>query len=417
MSNPDLPISILPGSALAPELRLLCACISPTHAVDPATGPQHLDWIQFLALATNHHVLPLVFKALKSAKAGHDNTASIRAILPPDGIPTEVMIQLQRLFMTIAAHNVQITATLHGIQQLIHSHGIDLIPIKGPSLAVLAYGDIAMRQFEDLDLLVRQEDLLRTVDLLEQVGYEFPWLPTTADRTRYLASRQDWSLHKPGGRAHLDLKPVLISHTLSMPQSVEFMAKSCRPLPLDDGQHLIAPGPEAMLLAVCLDGANEMWCKLSSIADVAALLTTYPDGDWHGLFKDAASLGQQRSLLVGVEIATALLGCPLPTAFRKESHQDPLACRLAGRVIAGIRKDPACRISTLRQCQFSYRTRERWRDRWRYVTRLLFVPNAIELNMLALPSALLILHSLIRPPRLAWDALRPGKRRRPRARR
>lgn len=348
----------------------------------------------------NHHVVPLAYQALKTA-----------AKRKAEVVPAEFLACFHRDYMAIAAHNLRATATLHRLQRLMEANGIRLVPIKGPALALLAYGSPSMRQFEDLDLVVRREDLLRAVGLLEQEGYVPREIPSTASRARYLASLQDWSLRKPGEALHLDLKPVLISHALSGPRTAEFLAQACRPLAMDGGRSLLAPGPEAMLLAVCLDGANEMWAKLSSVADAAMLLSAFPGADWAGLLREASRFGQKRSLWVGAQLAEILLACPLPEAFRPESRLDAAARRLAEMAAARLLAETSLQTGIVRQSRFALQTRERMRDRWRFLSRLLFVPGAVELNQMALPGALYPLYACLRPFRLAGDALRGRSRR------
>jgi hypothetical protein len=58
------------------------------------------------------------------------------------------------------------------------------------------------------------------------------------------------------------------------------------------------------------------------------------------------------------------------------------------------------------QCQFAFQTRERLRDRRRYIFRSLFVPSAMDLKLLPLPDALYPMYSCMRPFRLAWNAWR-----------
>ena len=379
-----------------PEMELLCACLAPGRMVVLPARP--VDWSRFLGLATNHHVLPPVQRALKTtAKTGQP-------------VPAEYLAYLQRLGVAISANNLRATAILRRLQERLAAAGIRLIPVKGPALAVLAYGDLALRQFEDLDLLVARGDLLRAVALLEQEGYTALELPPTADRERYLAWLQDWSLHKPGDPLHLDLKPVLISHTLCGPESAGFMAAACRPLPLRAGGTLLAPGPEAMLLAVCADGANEMWGKLSAVADVAALLAAFPGADWLGLLRDAGRFGLRRSLLIGVGLAEILLASPRPEPFRT-AREEPAAQRLALAAARRIRAEESLKTGMIRQTLFALRSRDRVRDRGRFLRRLLFTPGAVELSQIALPAGLYPLYSCLRPFRLAWDAWRGRSRR------
>ena len=337
------------GIGSTPEMDLLCACLAPGRLRRIADGQwegRSVDWPRFFALATNHHVVPLVYRALAADAA---NAA---------GIPAEWLAQFRSRRTAIAAYNLRATAMLHRHQRLMESQGIQLIP------------------------------------------------------ARYAAALQNWSLEKAGGPP-LDLKPVLVSHALTGPASAAFMAAACQRVPIDEKRFLWAPGPEAMLLAVCLDGASEMWFKLSSVADAGALLEKYADRDWENFLGAAVRLGQRRSLLVGAGLAEELLGCDLPPAFREGDRQDPVARRLARQAAERLRALAPRHAIVGRQNWFALRTRERLRDRLRFVSRTLFVPGAFELAALRLPGVLYPLHSLVRPVRLAWDLfVRKGRSRR-----
>ena len=54
------------------------------------------------------------------------------------------------------------------------SAGVPAMALKGPALAISAYGDLAMRVFADLDFMVRVEDLPRAAAALGRAGYSSP---------------------------------------------------------------------------------------------------------------------------------------------------------------------------------------------------------------------------------------------------
>ena len=218
-------------------------------------------------------------------------------------------------------------------------------------------------------------------------------------------------MHKPGKTPHVDLKPALISHALADRRATEYMVGACRSIALGDGRACFAPGPEAMLLAVCMDGANEMWAKLSSVADAAALLSNVAGADWAGLLRDAGRLGQKRSLLTGVLVAEQVLGCVLPEVFRKAAAGDSAARRLAKAAADRMLSERSLRTGAVRRAGYAFCTRDRLRDRARFLFRLLFVPGAADLNQMSLPDAWHPLYSCLRPFRLAWDAARGRARR------
>ena len=57
--------------------------------------------------------------------------------------------------------------------------GVEALVIKGPVLSVRCYGDPGLRQYGDLDLIVRDEDILRSTELMISLGYE-PVVPLKA---------------------------------------------------------------------------------------------------------------------------------------------------------------------------------------------------------------------------------------------
>lgn len=380
----------------SPEMALLLRCISPLPGTVEVAA---VDWARFQALATHHHLLPLVYRGLKSAA---DKGAAV---------PSEWLALLKHQAWKIAAFNLRATGILRRLQRLAREQGVTLIPVKGPALAVWAYGSTSLRQFEDLDLVVRPAELLAAVRLLEQEGYRLRELSPKADRHRYLASLQDWSLQRPGEAPHLDLKPVLISHTLCGPASTDTLLHASRRLATGDGGELESPGPEAMLLAVCMDGASESWPKLSAVADVAALLVTQSAADWTSLLAEAKRLGQLRSVLVGVALAELLLVCPVPPALAEAIGGDATARRLAYAAARPLAAGCLPRDGGVQAARFAWKTRDGWRGRLRFLRRLLFVPGAADLDWVALPSALYPLYAWLRPGRLAWDAMRRRPRR------
>jgi len=389
------------GGWASSEMELLCACLRPVNAGMAAAAVLRrvpaVAWPQFAALAANHHVIPLVCAALRAAaQAGGE-------------VPPEWRAQLRSRRTAIAAYNLRALATAQRLQRGLEAEGVALIPIKGPALALLAHGDVLARQFEDLDFIVRRGDLLKTVEWLERDGYRLRELSSRVSRICYRNSLQNWSFAK-SGQAPLDLKPVLISHALCGVDSADFMAEACRWLPIDERSRLLVPGPEAMLLAVCLDGINEMWIKLSSVADVAALLTKHAERDWGGFLEIAAQRGLRRVLLIGAGVAEELLSLEPPAAFREAVRRDPAARRLAREAAGRLRTEAPRHAVVVRQAGYALRSRERIRDRLRFVGRLLFVPGAGDLDRWRLPAALLPLLALARPFRLAWGVLAHGSR-------
>src|SRR5438132_10493948 len=144
------------------EFSLLLACAR--TQVDAESGQrireaaqQPLDWDRLIEASLTHGLMPLLYENLKTHCAD---------IVPPDRLN-----QLKDLFRKNAARTVLLTEELLGILELFAAEGIEAMPYKGPAIAVSIYGRLALRQFTDLDILVRKHDVWRSQQLLVSRGY------------------------------------------------------------------------------------------------------------------------------------------------------------------------------------------------------------------------------------------------------
>ncbi len=64
-----------------------------------------------------------------------------------------------------------LTRELLKLLGLFDAHGVRAIPYKGPTLAAIAYGNLALREFDDLDVLVDEPDVPKAKELLVSMGY------------------------------------------------------------------------------------------------------------------------------------------------------------------------------------------------------------------------------------------------------
>ncbi|MHC5830140.1 MAG: nucleotidyltransferase family protein, partial [Nostoc sp.] len=82
------------------------------------------------------------------------------------------MVQLQTLNRMNGLNNIAQTKELLKILALLEYRGIEAIAFKGPILASSVYGNVALRQFNDLDILVRLQDFWQTKAVLVGQGYQ-----------------------------------------------------------------------------------------------------------------------------------------------------------------------------------------------------------------------------------------------------
>ena len=73
--------------------------------------------------------------------------------------------------------------------QRFEREGILAIPYRGPTLALMAYCDLGLREFGDLDLLIRRQDLGPAKEMLLGEGFRLAYGLTASQEDRFLRLR------------------------------------------------------------------------------------------------------------------------------------------------------------------------------------------------------------------------------------
>ena len=165
---------------------------------------------------------------------------------------------------------------------------------------------------------------------------------------------------------------------------------------------------EDTVLALCAHGAKHAWDILGLVADVAAMVATSPDLDWHAIAARSEALGAGRMVRLGLRLAHDLLAAPVPSTAL--AARDPTAAALAREVTERLRGRATAELGIAETMRFHLRCLPRWRDRWRYLL-LTFTPTSADWEALPEPAWLFPVWYAIRPVRLAWGALARRRRR------
>src|ERR1700722_3813264 len=114
-------------------------------------GP--LDWVDVIGTATRHGVETLLYSNLSNQFAA--------------AVPATVMRSLGDTSRAWSRRALFLAYQLRCVFDNFNREGINAIPYKGPTLALLAYGNFALRHFEDLDFVLPQEEVARALHVLE----------------------------------------------------------------------------------------------------------------------------------------------------------------------------------------------------------------------------------------------------------
>ena len=87
-------------------------------------------------------------------------------------MPAESLTQLRQRTQAGALLNRLLVQELIILCEAFAAHGVLVMPIKGATLASSVYGDLALRDFSDMDLLVPKGSIAEAHAILLAQGYE-----------------------------------------------------------------------------------------------------------------------------------------------------------------------------------------------------------------------------------------------------
>jgi hypothetical protein len=289
---------------LRAEARLVLLCARGTFGPserERALGLMEggVDWRRLVELAEDHGLAPILYRRLDE--------------LDPDGVPRPVFARLWCRYESAARRNRAMTAELQTLLWRFEQEGVTALPFKGPTLALQLYDDIALREFGDLDILVRTDDLMRARDLAEAAGYVPDYPLARRWERKPLANVRHYTLsHRHPERGFkLELHWSTDCRLFALPCSGDRWWDR-RPNVGFEGGHVRALTPEELLYVLCMHGARHRWSSLGWLCDLAELIRRHPGLDWRQVLDTAQRQGTSRLLLLGLELARRLLGAPLP---------------------------------------------------------------------------------------------------------
>jgi hypothetical protein len=227
---------------------------------------------------------------------------------------------------------LKMTAELFRLVSLFRSAGLDAVLVKGPVLALRAYGDTGARHYGDLDFLVRQRDILRATELMISAGYQNE-ISQDAIRAKKIPGQYTFIRTAAPLLVELHTERTMRYFPRGLPVEDFFARRQMVPV---DNHEIPALATEDELILICIHGAKHLWDRLTMVADVAAYVARQTNMNWERCFATAQKIGASRMLNTGLLLAGNLLRAPLPANIESRVQADSSASRLAKQIAAWL---------------------------------------------------------------------------------
>ena len=350
---------------------------------------REIDWEYLFLLARRHSIVPLVYLQLEQCAS--------------DLVPSNHLAQLKKHYLENVARNTLLTAELCRLIDSFATAGIDAIPYKGPVLALFAYGNLALRRFVDLDVIVKKSDVLKAREILLAEGYTPTKSLSLNQQDVLLQTQHNMQFSRDNHRLiielHWEVAPRLFASTVKSDQ----MWNDLVTIDLNGTEVKTLP-PADLLFSLSVHGSRHLWERLGWICDIAELLARH-GFDWTTLLEHAVEADGERMFLLGLYLAERLLDAPLPAEVKRLCDSDPRLASLADSVIEHLFSGTIHVPATSREIfKYNIGVRKTLGARARYMLYMLR-PTDSDLGAHSLPESLSFAYYLARPFRLIKKGL------------
>jgi len=250
---------------LSPELGLILSTSKTFPNFQKLDHPldKNINYDYILALALGNGVLPLLHESIFSQ--------------------CDIAQKFYTEIDNIKRKNFFMSAQLLHLNYLLQEKQIQVLPIKGPLLALHAYGDVSLRPFSDLDILVQIKDLIDVANLLLSLGYKNEHNLEALSNTYILNHFSDVSFFNPQNGITIELHWKLLKNTNAQLGNIANLFDNSVNISLQNTPIRSLPLEEEFLY-LCIHAAKHRFERIEWMNDLSLLFQVhYKDYNWQKL--------------------------------------------------------------------------------------------------------------------------------------
>lgn len=308
---------------IKPEIALLAACARSQQTdfnikIIGKLLSENIDWERIINMAIYHKVMPLLHKTLIT-HFKHE-------------VPGRVLEKISDYFAKNSLFTMALSAALVNVLRILNQNGIDVLPVKGALLAERLYGSFAMRTYGDLDILVRQEDFEKSLDVLQKNNYTL--VPEGISRSTFLKFSKfkyhGQLLDQTGAciELHWELTGFYVSEPITLESLKPFLIKSS----VFDYQVLDLSN-EMLFLFLCMHGNRHQLNQIDFICSIAELIEKSPNLDWKLILELGLKYKMIRRILLVMVLVNKLFNKSVPFEIEQLIKEQDDIMKVASNVM------------------------------------------------------------------------------------
>jgi len=365
--------------------QLITSCQNEVDVTETSKQFAHLNEqeLQHLhTLAHQHGVYPLFYQTLKSIQLK----------------PTQEHLKniFKKSNMQITQQNMFMSAELLQLMQLFKQNTLQAMAFKGPALSAFAYGNVTLRQYGDLDILIQRADIERSLELLIKRGYTPEIALANNNVKTFYNCVNVIGLQK--GPIRVEIHWELLSKNYAIDWDETNLWSDHETVTINSHPVNILSFHD-LILYLCAHGSKHLFERLEWICDIDRAIRAQKEIDWNTLLEKAKTYGIERMLLLGLSLAHHFFSLPLPHDLSQKIKADQEVEPLIKKIIS-MHYSEQKQEKSYSTFWLLWKMRENLSDRLRFAYRGLFAPKFDDFKFIQLPKQLSFLYPLIRPYRL-----------------
>jgi hypothetical protein len=267
-----------------------------------------IPWDKMLRISDYSKAGPLLFSKIKD---GRDKSR----------IPPEIFSKLEHQHRINLIRNTLLLEEFAKLSALLRQEEVDHLLLKGIFLLHTVYREQrALRRLEDVDILIKEQDVKKTGQLLLGLGYKaLPEPHQERKTTMYSKAGTDGSVFMP---VHLHWHIANFSRSCFYQEcnsiDINEIWNNSRALNGDGSLRAFIMSPEHALLALCEHSFRHAYSRLMLLYDIHLHIKESKDSlNWDRLLSCASSWGLDVPLYLGLVLSQEMFGTVIPDGFMR----------------------------------------------------------------------------------------------------
>jgi len=335
-------------------------------------------WDSLISLAYEHGVFPLFYIVITEV----NNELDI--------IDESISEELKRLYIQIVKKSMMMTSELVKLMKVIEEENICALAFKGPVLSQIAYGNISLRQYVDLDILIRKEEIFKVERLLKNYGYEKLFKLTKNQEKKWLDDTHDIGFINKVKDIHCEVHWSFLDEDFPMQIELKpfFEETQLVKMPVSEVRTF---SNENLLYYLCIHGSKHLWERVEWLNDIDRLIRGY-DINWNTIIDKADKEGFAKMFYLGLALCNRYLDTPLPKPILEHINK----YNFFNTLIADIYNTWTKEYDVIESTRFIALLFPKKYQQISYIAKTIFKPTLNEYKIIDLPRSMYFGYYFIR---------------------